>query len=336
MKKLQEKENIIQDKSVNSLPKEIQIEPTIRCNMDCVMCDKKARQRLAKDMTLEEFKMIIDQFEGVKKLHMHGIGEPLLNKDFISMVAYAKSRNIHVCFNDNMSILNRKKSKQLIKIGLNELRMSLDACDATTYNEIRNCNLYDKVIKNIKDMVDEKIEMKSELPMLKIVLVGMLKNLEQIPSIIELAYTLGVDEVVVQSMQTWSRKELVERADKETTIFAENMKKVKVVFQRAKDISLMRNIKLVLPPLQETDYTCTWPWTSCFITTDGYVNACCNCPDPMLFNFGNIKNTNINEIWFGTKYESFRRALKSKRIPQICKGCIIYDGRYKDYKSAYS
>lgn len=329
--KLRYEENAMETISVKSMPKELQIETTVRCNMDCIMCDRKARERLAKDMTLEEFKKIVDQLEGVVKLHMHGIGEPLLNKDFISMVAYAKSKNIQVCFNDNMSLLDRKKAEELINIGLDELRMSLDASDITTYSEIRKSNLYNTVIKNIKDMANAKSELKRALPVLKIVVVGMRKNLKQIPSIVETAYNLGIGEVVVQSMQTWSRKELVEYADKETAIFVEDIEKVKAVFQEAKEIAIKRKIKLILPPLQGTKYTCTWPWTSCFITADGYITPCCNCPDPELFNFGNIRNARIKDIWFGPEYEDFRKALKSEHIPEICSGCIIYEGRYKDY-----
>lgn len=321
--------------SVQSLPKEIQIEPTIRCNMDCVMCDKKSRQRLADDMTFIEFKKIVDQFEGLAKLHLHGIGEPLLNRDFTNMVEYAKNKNIYVCFNDNMSLLDKKKAERLVKLGLNELRISLDASDADTYRKIRNINLYDKVIENIRNIVKIKNDLKSNIPILKIVMVGMLKNLKQIPSIVELAYSLGIGEVVVQSMQTWSRQELVKHADKKTSIFAEDIKNIKSIFQKAREVSIAKRIKLVLPPLEQTDYTCTWPWTSCFITTDGYINPCCNCPDPRLFNFGNIRNIKIKDIWFGSDYENFRRSLKSSKIPEICKGCIIYDGRYKDYRTAY-
>ena len=52
------------------LPKEIQIEPTVRCNMNCIMCDEKARNR-APDMTLENFKQIVNQKSIIKPLkHM--------------------------------------------------------------------------------------------------------------------------------------------------------------------------------------------------------------------------------------------------------------------------
>lgn len=319
--------------SVQLLPKDIQIETTIRCNMNCVMCDKKSRQRSAKDMSLDEFKKIIEQFENVEKLRMHGIGEPLLNQEFISMVAYAKSKNLKVCFNDNMSLMDKKRAKELIMLGLDELRISLDASDEATYREIRNSDLFNTVMRNIRNLAKTKIDLKSELPILKIVLVGMRKNLNQISSIVELAYGLGIGEVVVQSMQTWSRKELCELADKETSMFVEDIKKVKDIFQEAKEIARKRKIKLVLPPLQKTSYTCTWPWTACFVTTDGYVTPCCNCPDPRLFNFGNLKSSHIKDLWFGSDYENFRRALKSDKIPQICEGCIIYEGKFKDYES---
>ncbi len=31
-----------------------------------------------------------------------------------------------------------------------------------------------------------------------------------------------------------------------------------------------------------------WPFTSCFLTCDGYVTPCCIRQDPSVFNFGNI------------------------------------------------
>ena len=80
-----------------NLPKEIQIEPTINCNLDCIMCNKKARERGSKNMTLNEFKIILSQFPDLKKIHLHGIGEPFMNKDFLNMIKFAKQKKIIVC-----------------------------------------------------------------------------------------------------------------------------------------------------------------------------------------------------------------------------------------------
>ena len=69
------------------------------CNLRCPLCptgraDKSASKGF---MKFEEFKRIIDELgDYLTNLELYNWGEPLLNRDLIKMIHYAKARNIPV------------------------------------------------------------------------------------------------------------------------------------------------------------------------------------------------------------------------------------------------
>jgi len=313
-----------------TLPKEIQLEPTIKCNLDCIMCDTVARSRKAEDTSLASFKTTIDQFKSLKKIHLHGIGESLLNADFPEMIKYLKSLGVYVCFNDNFTIFDKATSELLVNLQVDEIRISLDAAKTQTYKKIRGRDLLPKVIENISTLIEVKKQRSSLKPRLKIVIVGQKDNLEELADIVALAKKIGLNEIVVQNMQSWSKPG--NNPQENLSLLSMNKQIVKQYFKKAVEQAKLSGIKLILPPLEDTELTCTWPWTSCFITTDGFITPCCNCPDPRLFNFGNLLDQKFEAIWHSKKYINFRKSLNSDTKPEICKDCIILKGKLKDYR----
>ena len=74
-------------------PKEVYIEPTNRCNELCLTCPRTFFQREPEaDLTYEAFVGILDQFPGVERVVLHGVGEPLLAHDLPGMVTEANRR----------------------------------------------------------------------------------------------------------------------------------------------------------------------------------------------------------------------------------------------------
>jgi len=318
------------------IPKEIQIEPTINCNLDCIMCNKNARERGSKNMTFDEFKIILNQFPDLKKIHLHGIGEPFLNKDLLNMIHFAKQKGIIVCFNSNFTLITKDIAQQLINLGLDEIRFSLDADNKIDYEKIRKKDLFEDTLKNLEIFSKLKKESKKDNPKIILVVVAMKDNLNQIKNIIRLGAERSVDLIVVQNMQSWSTDEdLNERDERDEQISTKKIDKeiLEAEFNNIKKISNELGIKVVLPPLEKGHFTCLWPWHSVFISVEGYVTPCCNCPDPRVYNFGNLFKDSMEKIWNSDKYNKFRLALKSDNIPSICKGCIILSGELKDYSS---
>lgn len=311
--------------SINDLT-EIQMEPTVRCNLNCIMCNYKARQRKAGDMTFDFFKKAINQVPNLRKIHLHGMGESLLNKDLLKMIAYAKKKKIFVCFNSNFTLINEARAKDLIETGLDELRISLDASDRKTYKEIRRKDKFDVVVKNVKTFISKKAELKKTTPHLKICVVVLRKNIKQIPKIIDLANELQIKDVIAQNMQDWSEKEFREEKTKKLGTYMQDERMFEGVLKKGRKYGIKFKF-----PTKKKRFTCTWYKESCWITTEGYVTPCCNIPDPRILNFGNLNDKSFQEIWDSKQYSVFRDALKNDNPPAICKDCIIFRGEFKDY-----
>ena len=65
---------------VEMLPLELYVEVTNRCNSLCDACVRTHMQREPlRDMTMPEFRSLVDQFPVLDRVALHGIGEPLLN-----------------------------------------------------------------------------------------------------------------------------------------------------------------------------------------------------------------------------------------------------------------
>jgi hypothetical protein len=70
------------------LPSYIQIEPVGQCNLRCQMCPILYRQDgppwgPPAFMKFETYTSIIDQFTGLRDLHLQGLGEPMKHPKFM-------------------------------------------------------------------------------------------------------------------------------------------------------------------------------------------------------------------------------------------------------------
>ena len=103
---------------VDYLPVKLDIENVSRCNFRCTMCQVSEwpKGRRARDMTLDEFKRLIDQQYSLVEIKIQGQGEPTLQgDDFIAMISYARSKAIWVRVITNGSLLHlRDNYKKLI------------------------------------------------------------------------------------------------------------------------------------------------------------------------------------------------------------------------------
>ncbi len=50
-------------------------------------------------MKFETFTRIVDQFVGLRELHLQGLGEPMMHPRFFDMVTYAAEQGVEVTWN---------------------------------------------------------------------------------------------------------------------------------------------------------------------------------------------------------------------------------------------
>ena len=93
---------------------------------------------------------------GLKSVKFQYLGEPLVNKNLVKMIKYAKEAGVvDVMFNTNASLLT-EKSREIILSGVDKIFFSFDSPYREEFNKIRVKGDYDLVLKNIKNFMKVK------------------------------------------------------------------------------------------------------------------------------------------------------------------------------------
>ena len=96
---------------VEELPRSLYLETTNRCDSECQTCVRTFRTtEPPADLTLERVRGIVAQFPDLDRVVLHGIGEPLLNREIFDIVAFLKSRVPLVLFNSDAISLTARPS----------------------------------------------------------------------------------------------------------------------------------------------------------------------------------------------------------------------------------
>src|SRR5258708_2157785 len=127
--------------SAPPLPRSIYIEPTSRCNEFCQQCPRTLLAREDdRDLSFDNFRYIVDQFPVLERVVLHGLGEPLLNKELPRMIRYLKDRGTYVLFNSNGISLTAKKGQELIDARLEEYPLSMTGATRTPHANSREAS----------------------------------------------------------------------------------------------------------------------------------------------------------------------------------------------------
>ena len=92
----------------------------------------------------------MDQVPNISRVVLHGVGEPMMVRELPRMIRYLKDRGAYVLFNTNGTVLTARKGRELVDTGLDELRVSLDAADATTFLEVRGKDYFNRIVRNLR------------------------------------------------------------------------------------------------------------------------------------------------------------------------------------------
>jgi len=307
-------------RKIMPLPVFIQLEPTTRCNLNCVMCtrSKMNPSRLNQDLSLEKFKYILKEIPTVKKIKLQGMGEPLLTKDLWKITQYGISKKKKFTTIINGTLINKENVDLLLK-NFVEVTVSLDTPNPENYLQIRRMNFFERVVENLKLLTQRKKELKSNTKIFINSVISHL-NYKEIDALIELAKNCGVDGTGFVEVENW--KTPLERDYEEERKFVQQARKFREEIQQK--ILLKQkteSIEISFLSSEKRKIKCRWPFDSCFITVDGFVTPCCIRNDPEVFNLGNIFETPFKEIWNGKKYQEFRETMIKNLPNPICDNC---------------
>jgi MoaA/NifB/PqqE/SkfB family radical SAM enzyme len=316
-------------------PVEAYIEVANRCNSKCATCPLTfSPQEAAAQLSLDDFKHLVDQLPDLRRAVLQGIGEPLLNRDLAAMIAHLHKRGVRTVFNTNAALLTRRRQVELIESGLDELRVSLDSSTPETYVKIRGIPAFDRVVANVAEMVRTRAELSSSLPRIALWMTGLRDNLHELPDIVDLAGRLGVDEVYLQRLVFWGEglatdaQSLYRDPGAEAAeIVAEAERRAarhRISFRGA-DASSPRS-GLGSPSHEKEPWrACSRPLRLAYITARGTALPCCIAPFTdapyASIQLGNYLKDGVAAVWRGEAYQRFREQLYSSTPPASCRNC---------------
>jgi len=322
------------------LPKVLYIETTNRCNLRCKGCILyRGNWEPERDLSLAELIRITDQVSDLEQVYLHGIGEPLLNKELADIIRHLKRRKVYVLFNSNGILLNGQRQQDLVAAGLDELRISLDAASSTGYEKIRNSNAFECVIENLKSFLLFQKQRQVAYPKLSLWFLGTRDNISELPGFIKLAAEIGIDEVYLQRLVFFqddegygvarSAKTLQDSTDGSSELIQKSQK-------LAAELGIQFNASGQSEPVEslqgQTETGLPWskcyrPLTLMYVTANGNVLPCCISPfatvDYGSIILGNVFENSLEEIWSGSKYEDFRQQHQTATPPKSCRGCGV-------------
>jgi MoaA/NifB/PqqE/SkfB family radical SAM enzyme len=324
--------------SIPALPCSIYIEPTSRCNEFCQQCPRTLLSREDdRDLSYDQFRYIVDQFPVLERVVLHGLGEPLLNKDLPRMIRYLKDRGTYVLFNSNGIALTEKRGLALIEAGLDEYRLSMDGASREMYAHVRGVDAFDKIWRNVRAFVALQKAHNASKPAISLWFTAMRENLHELSALIDLAADAGIPEVYMQRLVYFeegladSKQALFRRSTREELALVRNCE------QKCKELGVKFSAAGSATPLQslvrdfgERPWSgCRRPYTLTYITSSGNVLSCCFAPfghksareyqeERVL---GNIFKESLADIWYGPRYEAFRRAFESDTPARHCSQC---------------
>ena len=82
-------------------PRQVQIEITNRCNMDCPMCPREVLDIELEHMDWDKFITVVDKLTERESITLTGWGEPFLHPRIFDMIAYCKERGHRVMITSN-------------------------------------------------------------------------------------------------------------------------------------------------------------------------------------------------------------------------------------------
>jgi len=321
---------------VETEPVCLYLETTNRCNLLCTTCPRtfEALEPPA-DMSWELFTSIVDQFPKISRVVLHGVGEPMMVRELPRMIRYLKDRGTYVLFNTNGTLLTRRKSKELIDSGLDELRVSLDAAEAQSFALVRGRDMFDRIVRNVRAFTTMQREIGITAPRVSLWLTGLKETVGQLPAFVRLAHDIGVPAVYLQRLVYFPEGRGLARP--ESALF-EQLDAAESGFLReaeelAETLGVKFNASGATEPgtsLKQQDDKNPWslcrrPWTLMYFTAHGKALPCCIAPFSMhgynSFTLGDATQQSLREIWNGERYQEFRGALLSDKPPTACASC---------------
>jgi MoaA/NifB/PqqE/SkfB family radical SAM enzyme len=181
----------------------VYLEPTTLCNLLCRTCIRNVWDEQPGTMSTETFARVMDGARAMSPrptLFFGGFGEPFAHPDLLAMLAEAKAAGCPVELITNGTMLDEATRRELVRVGLDRLWVSIDGSTPESYADVRLWDALPQVIDDLAALRDLRLASRSAGPRLGIAFVAMKRNIADLPEVIRLGQQLGADRFSVSNV----------------------------------------------------------------------------------------------------------------------------------------
>ncbi|MBI5849281.1 MAG: SPASM domain-containing protein [Nitrospirae bacterium] len=303
--------------------KVLQVEVSSACNLSCPQCFRHIDGHTTGffPRALWE-KDILPHMPQLSDIHLVGIGEPFLSKEFFSFVQDAKLHKVRVHTTSNLQLVDESLADKIVRSGLDVLSFSCDAARDETYASIRVNGTLDVMKRSLNLIRASKEKHKSITPRLVLNFGAMKSNIRELADVVKLAKAFQVDSIIAFHDIAYV-KDL-----KDESLFHHQALSDECMVQ-AKQLADRLGISLSVPNLfsrspenvSHGEY-CGYPFFHLYVNHDGRVGPCCmDFPDRYIL--GNINHSNLEQIWNSFPILKLRKEVRSNPSA-VCKYCAAH------------
>lgn len=290
-------------KYVPPFPLSLDFETNNYCNLRCRMClfstnlhpDYKQKKGL---LGLRLFKKTIDEGReyGLPALTFGFESEPLLNKNIVEMIYYARKHDVmDIRVGTNGILLNGDTSEKLIDSGLTRLEVSVDALTKETYDKIRHGGNYYRLLKNIFQFLELRHKRGSDFPLLRVSFLKMDINKDELVNFIN--FWKGTADYF--SIQNLFDYEILEEHHK---------------------------IRQLKKPVPHEGYYCAKIAQRMYVRYNGIALPCGYVFGWEKMRMGDLNKISVAEAWNSNKFKRLRRIHRESSYWKnaICHRCVAH------------
>lgn len=271
-------------------PLHLDIDLRDSCNLSCVMCHQAYRKRTNSRIDPMLLQRVITEAAELelRAINFGASAEPLLEPELLfNALECVKNVGIMDSFiHTNGILLTEEVSRRLLSSGLKHVCISLDAATAQTYAKIRKSNAFERIERNILNLIRLRDESNNVFPEVRVSFCVIPENTAEKGAFAE----------------KWTnRADLVE-------------------FQTYRHVD-GSEVKYGNGIVGGGKHSCSEGIKRSMLWPSGMLSPCCAGWEGI--EFGDLNNDSLENIWNSTSAQRIRMMLsESKNVPSLCIMCL--------------
>jgi Fe-coproporphyrin III synthase len=297
-------------------PFSMHFETTYNCTCKCVFCQrwKDGPKNIKKELTYNQIEKMINQAYdlGVRFIALSG-GEPLLKKDILKAMKYARKKGIFTSMTHNGTLINEKNVKNILS-SFDAISISLDSLNPEKNDKLRGVKgVHKKTINTLK-----LLKKYSKHTVIDVQSVLTSENFKDILEINKKLTKKGIstlfqpihDDLDNDFKLKDKKFKDIKTTKKEWKQFIKAYKYTHPILKLMFKKHHAKALDFILHPKStKKEYTCFAGSFSFFINPYGEVYPC----DPIRKSMGNIKKQTLKEIWHNKNNIKLRKQIKNRK-----------------------